>query len=195
MNWIVWIQDNLLSLYGAVVGTVALILNFGRFWMMRNKGKRKLKVRSEIDKSAQAHLDEFAKPKDVFSNRGNLVGPIYKVKVINISHTQMHIDDAGLIIRTGRKKEKIQAYIRSGSHGFLSHIEDAGGVDIAPGSRESFSIWLGSEPQIPKVIGCYVVDQMGKEFTGRHYSNGQVLSVPELQLEESGASPETTQVT
>ena len=179
-----WVQENLLSIYAAIVGTIALFLNFGRFWMMRQKSIRKLKVESIIDQRAQEQLDELAKPEDIFSGRGNLVGPIYKVTVINVSHSSMHIDDVGILIRDGRGKSKIQAYVRSGSHGFLSHVEDAGGEDIPAGAKKSFSVWLGSKPTIPELIGCYVISQMGKEYRGKHYSNGQTLAVPNIIDEE-----------
>ena len=179
-----WIQDNLLAVYAAIVGTVALLLNFGRFWLMRQKSIRKLNVESKIDGQAQVRLDEPGKPNDIFNSRGSLLGPIYKVTVINVSHASMHIDDAGLFVKEGKSKVKLKAYVRSGSHGFLSHIEEAGGEDIAPGARKTFSVWLGSEPVIPEIVGCYAVSQIGKQFMGKHHSNGQVLTVPEISRDE-----------
>ncbi|MFB2649100.1 hypothetical protein [Shewanella mangrovisoli] len=187
-----WVQENLLSIYAAIVGTIALFLNFGRFWMMWQKSIRKLKVESKIAKDAQNLLDELAKPKDIYSNRGSLVGPIYKVTVINVSHSSMHIDDVGLIIRDGKKKTKIQAYVRSGSHGFLSHLEEAGGENIAAGAKKTFSIWLRSNPVIPEILGCYVTSQMGKEYRGKHSQNGQVLMVPEIPEDEPNKSMQPT---
>ena len=179
-----WIQDNLLAIYAAIVGTVALFLNFGRFWLMRQKSIRKLKVESKIDGQAQERLDELGKPNDIFNSRGSLVGPIYKVIVINVSHVSMHVDDVGLFVKEGKSKVKLKAYVRSGNHGFLSHIEEAGGEDIAPGARKTFSVWLGSEPVIPEIVGCYAVSQMGEEFMGKHHSNGQVLTVSEIPRNE-----------
>lgn len=187
-----WIQENLLAIYAAVVGTIALFLNFGRFWMMRQKSIRTLKVESKIDGQAQERLDELGKPKDIFNSRGSLVGPIYKVTVINVSHVSMHVDDVGLVIKEGKNKVRLPVYVRSGSHGFLSHIEAAGGEDIAPGAKKSFSIWLGSEPVIPEIVGCYAVSQMGKEFKGKHNPNGQVLTVPEIPKDEPNNSMQPT---
>lgn len=187
-----WVQENLLSIYAAIVGTIALFLNFGRFWMMRQKSIRKLKVESKIDSQAQSRLDELGKPKDMFSGRENLVGPIYKITVINVSHSSMHVDDVGLLILDGKKKRKIQAYVRSSSQGFLSHIEEAGGEDIAAGAKKSFSIWLGSNPVISEIIGCYVISQMGKEYKGKHHQNGQVLTVPEIPEDEPNKSMQPT---
>lgn len=179
-----WMQENLLAIYAAIVGTIALFLNFGRFWMMRQKSIRKLKVESKIDSKAQDLLDELGKPKDIFSNRGMLVGPIYKITVINVSYISIHVDDVGLYIKEGGKLIKLPAYVRNGSHGFLSTIERAGGEDIAPGAKKSFSIWLDSEPVIPEIAGCYAISQIGKEYKGKHNKNRQALIVPEIPKDE-----------
>ncbi|WP_370209696.1 hypothetical protein [Alloalcanivorax venustensis] len=187
-----WVQENLLAIYAAVVGTIALFLNFGRFWMMRQKSIRKLKVASKIDSQAQERLDDLRKPKDIFDGPGSLVGPIYKVTVINVSHVSMHVDDVGLLVQEGKSKVRLPAYVRHGSHGFLSYIEDAGGEDIAPGAKKTFSIWLGIEPVIPRIIGCYAVSQMGKVFKGKHNPNGQVLIISEIPKGESNKSIQPT---
>lgn len=178
-----WIQENLLSLYAAIVGTIALLLNFGRLWIMYQKSNRKLKVESSIDKSAQNRLDDLAKPKDIYSGSGNLVGPIYKVTVINSSHVSMHIHDVGLTVMTSKGKKILQALVRNGSHGFLSHLDEVGGEDLPAGSRKSYSIWLNSEPVLPNIINCYVIDQMGKKYKGKYDAGGQVLTIPEITEE------------
>lgn len=56
----------------------------------------------------------------------------------------MHVDCVGLLILDGKKKSKIQAFVKSGSQRFLSNIEDAdaGGEGIAAGAKKLFSIWL-----------------------------------------------------
>lgn len=182
-----WIQNNLLALYAAVVGTIALFLNFGRFWIMYQKSKRKLNVEAVIDERAQKQLDSLEEPNDGFGSRDSLCGPIYKVDVINTSHLQMHLQDAGLYIKTENGKEKLKVYVR-GSH-FLQHLNDGGGIDISPGSRESFSVYLKSdEPSIPKVIGCYVVDQLGKEYKGKFNNEGQQLREPTPYKEPNKSS-------
>jgi len=173
----IWIQENILALYGAIVGTVALFLNFGRFWFMYQKNKRKLKVVSRIDKGAQDRLASLEKPDGGLSSRGALCGPIYKVDVINTSHLQMHIHDAGIIFETSSGKEKIKVLVRG--ERFLNDLDESGGKNIPAGSRESFSVWLKSDGiTIPKVVGCYVEDQLGKEYKGKHEACGIVLRQP-----------------
>ena len=177
-----WIRDNLLSLYGAIVGTIALFLNFGGFWIAYKKSLRKLTVESSIDEYAQGKLDELAKPKDAYGCGSTLCGPIYKITVINACHVQMHVFDVGVTAKSAQGEQKLQALVRSGSNGFLSRLNDIGGEDIPAGARKTFDVWLSSKPEIPHVVGCYVVDQMGKEYKGKHTTRGQVLNVANLDL-------------
>jgi len=190
-----WINNNLLALYGAIVGTIALILNFGRFLIMYQKSKRKLKVESSIHENAQKTLDALANPPNGWTGgTGSLCGPIYVVNVINTSHVQMHINDAGIIIKDRSGRSKIEALVR-GSH-FLSNLEESGGENIAPGSRKSFMVWLKKDSiDIPEIVGCYVADQLGNEYKGKHHQENIVLSVPKMpknssqqDAEKAGAS-------
>lgn len=175
-----WVQDNWLAFYGAIVGTIALVLNFGRFWLMLQRGNRKLKVESTISEHAQQQLDQLSKPQEPFSS-GSLLGPIFDVIVINCSHVAMHVHDVGLEVIDSEGKRTIQALVRSGSHGFLSSLAKAGGDDLPAGSRRSYPIWLNRSYSLPKVVGCYVIDQTDKKYKGKFKSGGQNLTIPENQ--------------
>ena len=171
-----WIQDNLLALYAAIVGTIALFLNFGRFWLMLQKYNRKLKVNSTVINDARERLEELEKPSNGYCST-SLCGPLFTIDVINTSHVTMHIHDAGIVIKTNVGKEKIKVYIQA-KHG-LEHIERNGGIDMPAGSSKKFSIYLSvSNEMIPNIIGCYVIDQMGKEYSGKHDDKGFTLKQP-----------------
>lgn len=173
-----WFQENWLAFYGAIVGTVALVLNFGRFWLMLQRGKRSLKVESTVSELAQQKLDQLAKPEEPFSS-GSLLGPIFDVTVINCSHLSMHIYDVGVEVIDPEGKKAIQSLVRSGTHGFLSALTKTGGDDLPAGSRRSYPIWLGRNYALPKVVGCYVIDQTGKKYKGKFQSGSKNLVVPE----------------
>lgn len=172
-----WIQDNWLAFYGAIVGTIALVLNFGRFWLMLQRGKRRLKVESTVSELAQQQLDKLSKPEEPFSS-GSLLGPIFDVTVINCSHVSMHVHDVGVEVIDSEGKRIIQALVRSGSHGCLSSLPKTGGADLPAGSRQSYPIWLKRSYSLPKVVGCYVIDQTGKKYKGKFKSGGQNLAIP-----------------
>lgn len=173
-----WFQENWLAAYAAIVGTVALALNFGRFWLMFQRGRRTLKVESTVSEQAQRQLDQLAKPEEPFSS-GSLLGPIFDVTVINCSHVSMHIHDVGVEVVDAEGKKTIQALMRSGSHGYLSSLTKSGGDDLPAGARRSYPIWLNRSYILPKVVGCYVVDQTGKRYKGKFRSVGEELIVPE----------------
>jgi hypothetical protein len=65
-----------LALYGAIVGTIALYLNFRKF-------SRKIKVQSKIHENAQSNVDFLENPKEPLGQSNNCLGPIYTVTVIN----------------------------------------------------------------------------------------------------------------
>lgn len=185
----VWLQDNLLALYGALVGTIALLLNFGRYWILYKKSSRKLKVSSAIDSRAQIALNSLAKPSSGFTGRREpLCGPIYTIDVINVSHVQMHIQDVGLVVKSNDGRRKLKAVASAGRGSSFSSVDEIGGDNIPAGAMKSYSIWLSSEPEIPIVLGCYVIDQLGKEYRGKHFATSPQLTVPELHMEPDAAS-------
>ena len=99
----------------------------------------------------------------------------------------MHIHDAGIIVRNSRGKKKIRVHVRGNR--FLTHLDEIGGENISAGSRRSFSVWLTSDGiTIPEVVGCYVVDQLGKEYKGKHEASCIALRQPEVYQEPKGAS-------
>lgn len=169
----IWLQENLLSLYGAVIGTLALFLNFGRLFLTYQKSSRKLKVSSSIAKEAQKKIDEFSKARE--NNDGNILcGPIYVVNVLNKSHFSIHICDVGLEVKTSRQKTRKGARIME-KNGFLVHLSDTCGDTIPAGTKKSYYIWLEKNLEIPNIVGCYVEDQLGTVFKGKHFSNNQEL--------------------
>jgi len=180
-----WLNENYLALYGAVVGTIALCLNFGRFWMLYQKSVRKLKVSAKVGDDAQRHINEAQKT-DEFS--GNLCGPVYKVTVVNPSHTPIHIQDVGLFIDVEGKIERLKCYVRSNTHNFLEHMDNTSGEDLAAGSRRTYSVWLSKEQakcKLPKVVGSYVVDQMGKEYKGKFEATANIAIPSSTQVAQS----------
>lgn len=187
MDWF-WLKENGLALYGAIVGTLALFLNVGRYWLMRQKVVRKLKVESSINKFAQSHIDKAKLGQNVEAwEGGNSVGPLYDITVKNISHVPMHIDEVGIIVRSSNLKRKERIRYHQMFHVTASSLGvDESEMDLSPGKKKTYSIRLKREGfEIPKVIGCYVVDHLGKEFTGKHSTGGTTLVMTKEASEES----------
>lgn len=181
-----WLETNAIAIYGAVVGTIALFLNVGRFWIMYQKTVRKLKVESTHSSSAQHQINaSIESPFDVSGNKSKgkpdpktLIGPLYKITVRNVSHNSMHIHDVGLLIKTENGKGKHNALVRGRS--YLQKLEDTGGDDLPAGSNKTYDVWISGDLKLPDILGCYVVDQLNKKYQGKHITNGMVLTVPEF---------------
>ena len=58
----IWISENWLALYGAVIGTVALIINLSRFFHTLGKDKVKLRVTAEEHPNKSENEIELANP-------------------------------------------------------------------------------------------------------------------------------------
>lgn len=173
-----WLQNNLLGVYGAVVGTIALFLNFGNFWLTYIKSIRKLSVKSSVENNAQEKINELGHPPG-HSGDHTIIGPVYKVVVTNISHIALHINDVGVIVNSPSGRKKLSARVIHGQHGFLSTISECGGKEISAGSSQSFSVFLERPFEICNVLSCYAVNQLGKEFKGKHISNTHKLTLPD----------------
>ncbi|WP_040307479.1 hypothetical protein [Agarivorans albus] len=179
-----WLQANSIAVYGAVVGTIALFLNLGRFWIMYQKSARKLKVDYSVCESAQHQINVSVNPSDIFGARrerdeNSLVGPVYKVTVRNISHVSMHIHDVGLLIKTSNGIQNYQALVRG--HSFLQRLDEIGGDDIPAGSSKSYNVWLKGDLHLPEISGCYVIDQLGKQYKGSNPKKEIELTIPEIE--------------
>ena len=182
-----WIIENSLALYGAIAGTIALLLNIARFLITKQQNKRELSVSSYIIKNAQHNLNELVNIDEYKLMMGELSGPLYQIEVINSCNHTMYIHDVGILIKHNRHKERISAQIRD--EPFLVSLPESGGDKISAGSSKKYSVWRTTKKSrpmyIPKVIGCFVCDQTKKEFFGKHDANGIKLVLPEKKQLES----------
>lgn len=163
-----------LATYGAVVGTIALILNF-------KKHSRKIKVKSCVCIDAQSNIDFLENPKEPLGRSGKILGPIYKVTVINPSHNTIHILEAGVESKIKwYKKIAFKAY--DSSNQFLS--SELRNIEFPPGTQKDFFVYLDfANPLIiPNIKNCYVIDQLNKKRYGSH-TNNIPLKVPTIHTD------------
>lgn len=170
-----WIQNNALAIYGALVGTIALFVNFSRLWLMINQSKRIFKVSSVQHDHAQEELNK----KDGYDPHDGitLIGPLYVVSVVNTGKVDVHIDDAGVWVKTSFfKKERLQASIRTADYQYFDTIPNVGGVSIPPGSKKSFDVYIKRYQEVKMVVRAYAIDQEGRESIGKHKKNGVLFN-------------------
>ncbi|NOH83716.1 hypothetical protein F0249_07815 [Vibrio sp. 03-59-1] len=168
-----WLAENTLSMYGAIVGTWALYLNF-------TKTRRKLIVSSYVDEGAQKQLNRVAdkiESEDMLGNRIDssppFVGPVYRVEVVNTCYQAMYIKQVGVEMRSLKKNIQITAEVlKQGS------LKSVGDDMLQPGCSQQYYIYLdGKKPQLEQVVSCYVVDHLGKTYKGKH-SQKKKLNCP-----------------
>lgn len=158
-----WLQQNLLAAYGAVVGTLALVLNLSGFLHNVRKETVRLRVlcqphaqlKSSIATVAQSAPDKALDRRTLFE--------AYTVTVFNDGSVPAHLHDVGVTCRDGRIVGALVSR-PSSNHWILSAIADAALEPIAPKSSQPFTVYFRvDEPTfIPKT--AFVIDKTGKRW-------------------------------
>lgn len=166
-----YLHNNVLALYGALVGTVALFLNFVKLRHDVLTRNVRLKVSYRKSPSYEASLRALSKPPTDKPWSGD--GPpnlavVYLVEVVNVGSVDAFIKTCGIETTSGQQKEAL-AYSAPNSL-ILQSISQMNGLSISSKGAKSFSVYLrkGEEPFEP--AHAYVEDQTGKRWKSRRTS-------------------------
>jgi hypothetical protein len=96
-----WIQNNWLALYGALIGTVALIFNFSRFIHTVNKDKIKLALSIVPVPNQEAKFREMSEKEEEPWNRSDT--SVFTITVRNIGNVEAYIENVWVICTKGTK--------------------------------------------------------------------------------------------
>ena len=161
-----WIANNWLAFYGAVVGTLALGINFSKFIHAINKDKIKIRV------SVSDHPQKLANIKLLKDGEDNEpldrinMAEVYIVTVRNIGNVNAHIDDAGVIC-THEKSHSALVSSPTGGGCILVSISEAKLDPIAPKSSKKFSIYLQRGQECFEARRAFVVDSTGEKWLAK----------------------------
>jgi hypothetical protein len=161
-----WLEQNMLAAYGAVVGSVALLLNLVRFIYDHRKDNVRLRVSSkpapDFASNAERMQNVKADEQDVPQSL-----PGYIVTVFNQGLVAAPLAEVG--IRDTHSKDVLALARRrvSNTH-FLFPVGEAGLEPLGPKSSQSFTVYLRRGQPAPTAKSCYVVDQTGKRWKGRN---------------------------
>ena len=163
----IWLAENALAAYGAVVGTVALLLNLARFVYDRRKDGLRLRVKSRAEGDVVSNSQRLAAPRDdPFSSPRLLPG--YVVTVYNDGHLPAALEDVGIVSADGTDSGALSHRPRANDL-MLLPVGSAGLEPIPPKSSMSFTVYLTREkPTLLDVRACYAVDRTGKRWRGKH---------------------------
>ena len=151
-----WILDNLLALYAAVVGTIALGLNFARYRYTVNQGKVKLKVLANRHPDIEANklLLKGESGKATHRRHGSAIA--FEITIINTGSTQAYIAGAGVLCTNDKEHT---------ARNRNANIEDLSGpfpITIEPNNRTELRVDYISNQEFFKAKKAYVVDATGK---------------------------------
>lgn len=161
-----WLAENWLACYGAITGSIALVISYLAHRHTIKKDEIKLAV------SFSAHPEKEENIKKMFSTeekmeweQTNLI-VVYLVTVKNLGSVPAPIDDVGVITNEGNKK---QALISAslGNSLLLGKISDSQLEPLIPQSAKTFKVYLKRNEPVFEVRKAYATDQTGKLWCSR----------------------------
>ena len=156
-----WLEQNWLALYGAIVGTFALFINFSKF--IHGITKDKVKIYLSFEKHPEFE-ENIKRLRDSQSNeawnRLNVV-EVYFVTVRNVGIVPLHVDSIGV---QSSKNKKHEALLSTGSNGTLIRTSNTNLDPIPPKSSKTFSVYLGAKDETFYAKKAYLLDGTGKKW-------------------------------
>jgi len=158
-----WIAINWLALYGAVVGSVALIISILRYSYTVKKDKIKIKV------SAITHPNKLSNIKMLEETEDNEPWDrpssvkVYAVTVRNVGTVDAYIEDAGIICTLGEKHPALLSEFNNGG-AFLREVSMGKDDPIAPKSSRRFDVYLKRDQELFEAKKAFATDCTGKNW-------------------------------
>ena len=164
-----WITENGLALYGAVAGTIALLISYFGHRHNIERDRIKLSVDFSPHPDQTKNVEKLRIPKE--DQNSFLAGPIYQVEyyvvtVRNIGAVPAPISDVWVKSVDGKIHSSLIS-VRLGTHSILQKLSETSIDPIEPNSCVKFSIYLRRGESEFKAISAYATDQTGKEWRSR----------------------------
>lgn len=153
----IWVTENWLALYVAVVATLAMLFSLFRFLHAINKSKVKLSL--EISPVASDGI-QTARQGDMVNRDERGLVEIYHLRIRNTGNIHAYIENATLITKSNQIKEALV-----GSK--LSNISNQTPIQIKAKSSEKFKFYLSSDEEIFFPEKIVVTDCSGKAWKKR----------------------------
>jgi hypothetical protein len=158
----VWISQNWLALYGAIVGTIALIINLSKFFHALNKDKVKLRITADphpnkLENEAEL-ADSHAIEPDGWQRQ---FLPVYRITVSNVGNVDAHIYSAFVLTGSGDQKHVLVTY----PHDSCMHggIDQVGTVTLHPKKSVKLNVYLNRGES----KSAEVVDGTGRKWKAK----------------------------
>lgn len=158
-----WVLENWLALYGAVVGSIALIVNFSRFVHAIGKDKVKLKVIAKDHPNKTENILELSNPQSRELGGGQQPFlPIYQIQINNVGNVDAHIESACVICSD---KSKVHVLIKyPHDQCMYGSIEQVGTVLIKPKTSSKMNVYLHRGKEAFNAKTAEISDGTGKKW-------------------------------
>jgi len=157
-----WIAENWLALYAAIVGTIALTINFSRFIHAISKDKVKFKVVAEPHKNKTENIENLADPTVRELGGQHQMLPVYNIVVRNIGNVDGYIESAAVICNDKTKKHVSIPYSNDPCR--YGSIEQLGAVLVKPKSFIKMAVFLHRDELVFEAKKAEVIDSTGKKW-------------------------------
>ncbi|MGY0800184.1 hypothetical protein ACW7G0_14190 [Lysobacter sp. A286] len=161
-----WINQQGLALYGAVTGTVALLISF--FSYRHNVKKDQIK----LDVSCAPHRDQAKNIEHLNTenpespwDRPNLV-EVYLVTVRNLGSIPAPLGDVGVCDGAGKKYQALVGRQLSQMR-LLQPLSESNVESLEPRAARIFSVYLRRDEPMFTAVSAYAIDQTGKAWQVR----------------------------
>lgn len=160
-----WVSENWLAFYGAVVGSLALLLNVARFVYDRKKDSIQLEISGEPHKNYDQQVAQLrgSRNEPEYKRAGQL--EVYKIKITNTGNIPIHIQDAGVVTTAGESIPVLTNSHSGSNHYHIVPIDSADTPPIAPKASQTHWVWQKNDQEPFGVSSYYVVDGTGKRWS------------------------------
>lgn len=154
-----WFTENWLALFGAITGTIALLIHYLSYRHNRKKDELDLAISWAPHVQRQENLRQLAETESSQDWERPSMVEVYTITVTNRGNIRAPLSRVGVVTDMGLER---LAYVRDGSYleeATSKHIEP-----IPPKSEESFSVYLKRGEELFQVREAFATDQTGKRW-------------------------------
>jgi hypothetical protein len=161
-----WLRQNLLAVYAAVVGTLALVLNLSGFLHDVRKSAVRLRVLCRPHSDLQNSLSARAAAANSTNTDRRTLFEAYRVTVFNDGSVPAHIQEVGVTC-TNRCVETALVSQPGGNRLLLLPVADSDLEAIPPKSSQDFTIYFRVDRDVFTPKKAFAVDKTGKKWQGK----------------------------
>jgi hypothetical protein len=162
-----WLSQNWLAFYGAITGSIALVISYFtyRHNVVRDRIRLEVSVRNHPYQAK--NVERLNAPEDSKEpwNRPSIV-EVYEVVVRNLGSVPAPLDSVGVVDPQGSKHEALVPRHVSRMN-LLEPVAKSDSCVLAPRAAGMFSVYLKRDEPFFHAEAAYAIDQTGKEWCRR----------------------------